>query len=79
MIYTVAGLPPADNRREWLLLPFAPICFAAQCPDAGCGVPVVDTLATCSNTYGGHEDNLWTSEAGSTTWLTLQADPLECV
>ena len=27
MIYTVAGLPPADNRREWLLLPFAPICF----------------------------------------------------
>jgi hypothetical protein len=44
MIYTVAGLPPADNRREWLLLPFAPICFAAQCPDAGCGVPTVDTL-----------------------------------
>jgi hypothetical protein len=43
MIYTVAGLPPADNRREWLLLPFAPICFAAQCPDAGCGVPAVDT------------------------------------
>jgi hypothetical protein len=32
MIYTVAGLPPAGNRREWLLLPFAPICFAAPNP-----------------------------------------------
>jgi hypothetical protein len=37
MIYSVAGLPPADNRREWSLLPFAPICFVGQSagPDAG--------------------------------------------
>ena len=32
MIYTVAGPPPADNRRERLLLPFAPMCFAAPNP-----------------------------------------------